>query len=97
MSGLELECPDLEVRFMRTKFGKIQKNGNYLEVIIDHELILMNTDNGRFYSLQDTGRRIWELLSDHKDLEKILKLLRGEYELNEQALMDDIYDLIDEI
>ena len=65
--------------------------------IIDGEAVILNLDNGYYYSLNEVGTRIWESLNKQKALAKILDSLKEEYRLPEKQLESDILGLVKDL
>ena len=61
---------------------------------LDDETILLNIKNGRYFSLNKTGVRVWELLQQHKEVEEVLSILLDEYDVDGKILWQDIENLI---
>ena len=54
----------------------------YESSAIDDELVLIDVDTGKFFALKDVGLRIWTLLDDEADLDRIAEQLCDEYEVD---------------
>lgn len=64
---------------------------------LDGEAIILNTESGRYYSLDPVGTRFWLLLTRHGRVEPAYRTLLTEYDVSEQELRTDILDLLDEL
>ena len=64
---------------------------------IDEEAVVLNLDNGHYYVLNETGRRIWELLDGRRSLEQIAAQICREYEVGEQQALADVLKLVKEL
>ncbi|NNC73001.1 MAG: PqqD family protein [Sphingomonadaceae bacterium] len=60
---------------------KITKSGNHVETLVDDEIVLMHIDSGKFFSLSETSRRMWELLGEHDTLPSLVDAMAAEYEV----------------
>ena len=49
----------------------------------DTSAALLNLKTKRYYTLNETGARIWELLEERQDLTSILDVLRTEFEVDD--------------
>ena len=58
-------------------------------------LVLMNLGTEYFYELDETGKRFWELLSEHQEIGTAFNLLQEEYEVSPELLEKDLAALID--
>jgi hypothetical protein len=62
--------------------------------IIGGEAVMLNLDNGYYYSLDEIGTKIWKVIDDGKSIESLIEVLLGEYEVTETQLRRDIRHLI---
>ena len=58
------------------------------------ELVLLSPRKGVFYSLDSVGARVWELLCQSGDLEKVVPELLEEYDVSEERLRMDLEALL---
>ncbi|MBL7130824.1 MAG: PqqD family protein [Candidatus Omnitrophica bacterium] len=65
--------------------------------IIDNEAVILNLDNGYYYSLNEVGTRIWEAIDKQKDLSQILNFLKEEHQLPERQLKSDLMGLVKDL
>ncbi len=61
---------------------------------INGEIVLLNLRDGMYYGLDPVGFRMWQLLCQHRDPEKVVPILLQEYNVSEEQLRRDLYDLI---
>ncbi len=65
--------------------------------IIDGEAVILNLDNGYYYSLNKIGTWIWEAINKQNNLNEILNFLKEEYQVPERQLKSDILVLIKDL
>ena len=65
--------------------------------IIDAEAVILNLDNGYYYSLNEVGTRIWESIIKQKSLPEILNLLKEKYQLPKKQLKSDLLALVKDL
>jgi len=58
------------------------------------ESVLLNLNSGVYFGLDEIGTRIWYLLAEHGDSEKIIPMLTAEYDVTDTQLRSDIDELI---
>jgi hypothetical protein len=58
------------------------------------ESVLLNLTSGIYFGLDEVGTRIWYLLAEHRDSEKIIPMLIAEYDVGEAQLRRDVAGLI---
>ncbi len=62
--------------------------------IIDNEAIILNLDNGYYYSLNKVGTKIWKAIDEQKSLGRILNFLKEKYRLPGRQLKNDLIELV---
>jgi len=72
---------------------KINK-GKIAYRIINSEAVILNLDNGIYYSLNKTGALIWQLIEKGNDLEEISGHLAEKFDAKEEVVKKDIKALI---
>ncbi|MDP2939162.1 MAG: PqqD family protein [Candidatus Omnitrophota bacterium] len=65
--------------------------------IIDAEAVILNLDNGYYYSLNETGTKIWNKINDGKNLSEILSSLKAEYRIPENKFKNDLLVLVKDL
>jgi trimethylamine:corrinoid methyltransferase-like protein len=65
--------------------------------IVDDEVVLLNLDSGHYYSLNESGRRVWELLDGENTIPDIINTICEEFDVEQQEAAKDINTLIDEL
>ena len=64
---------------------------------LEGEAVLLNLQNGIFFSLNPVATRMWELLSELGQAEKVLKQLLQEYDASEEQLRQDLVAFIEKL
>ncbi len=64
---------------------------------VDGESVLLNTENGVFYGLDEIGTRIWELIAKYQETDSVIQQMLKEYEVKEQKLKEDVDSLLDSL
>jgi len=59
--------------------------------------VLLNLQTKRYYSLNETGTRIWEMVQQTADEEAIVAALLREYEVEEQMARAEVRRILDEL
>ncbi|HNX81368.1 MAG TPA: PqqD family protein [Candidatus Omnitrophota bacterium] len=65
--------------------------------IVENEAVILNLDNGMYYSLNGIGTRIWQLLDEGKTETAILEVLLREYSARPETLKSDVEKLIGDL
>lgn len=61
---------------------------------VDDQLVILHYETGTYFTLNEVGARIWQLLDQGKTLQAILDTLRQEYDASEQRLEQDLINLV---
>lgn len=61
------------------------------------ELVMMDIEQGKYFSLNPVATRIWELLADSHDIDELCSLLTGEYEVEPDQCLQDVSEYIVEM
>lgn len=72
---------------------KIAIGNEIMSTRLDDETALLNGISGRYYSLNRTGTRVWELLKEHGETEKVFNIIFQEYDVDRAVLRKD-YDCL---
>jgi hypothetical protein len=59
--------------------------------------VLLNLQTKRYFSLNETGTRIWELVQQTADEETIVSTLLREYEVEELMVRAEVRRILDEL
>jgi len=59
--------------------------------------VLLNLQTKRYYSLNETGTRIWEMVQQTADEESIVATLLNEYEVEETMARAEVRRILDEL
>jgi hypothetical protein len=64
---------------------------------VEGETVLLDMDKGHYYVLDDVGTRIWQLLEDHGDVERVVEGMLAEFDVDESTLRADIETLMEKL
>lgn len=73
---------------------KLKPNPDIVFTIVDEEAILLEQNTGKYYSLNHVGTRMWNLLAEHNQLDKVYEQLLAEFEVEETQLKTDLENLV---
>jgi len=71
--------------------------GGVLAEVIDGETVLLHLDSGRYFGLNRTGTRIWQLLTERMDESAASAIIATEFAVDEQTARRDISSLVKEL
>jgi hypothetical protein len=63
----------------------------------DSEAVLLHLDTKRYYTLNETGTRIWELLQQGRCANEIIQGLQDDYALTDEEAMPLLLAFVDEL
>ena len=61
------------------------------------EAIVLNIKTGLYYGLNDTGTRMWNVLTQHAGVEQAYHALLAEYDVADSRLRQDLLELIGQL
>jgi pyrroloquinoline quinone biosynthesis protein D len=71
--------------------------GSFSEVEIEDEIVLMQLDNGEFFSLTGTARDVWKAIDGARDRAALIAELAREYDADPADLACDIDGFLAEL
>jgi hypothetical protein len=75
-------------------FQKVQPSTNVIFQQLGGESVLLHLETEEYYTLDETGSRMWQLLSELGDVEPVVKHLQEEYDIDEATIKRDLTILI---
>lgn len=75
----------------------LKPNPNVIFRRLDGEIVLFHLDTDRFYELNGTAARFWELLNQGKDVAQIRDQLQTEYAVEAEDLAGEAAELVDSL
>jgi hypothetical protein len=64
---------------------------------VENELVLVDLDTNRIYSLNATGARLWELLNEGRTRAQIVTALSEEFDVGDAAVGDEVDRLLESL
>ena len=61
------------------------------------EAVLLNLATKMYYTLNETGLRIWQMLSSGRTLGEISETLSGEFDVTPEKAKESVFNLIGEL
>ena len=61
---------------------------------LDGEVVMLDTDKGKYYELDLIGSRIWALLEERTSLSALRDVLITEFEVDQEQCLNDLSDFI---
>ena len=80
-----------------SKSPHVSPSPDVLSQQYNDSVVLLNLQTDRFFHLNRTGARFWELLVEGKSLAQIHETMSGEFEVDEDGLTTQMNALIAEL
>jgi hypothetical protein len=61
---------------------------------LEAESVILHLDSGAYYGLNQVGTRVWQLLSEHGDVDLVKAAILSEYDVDPAQLTSDLHDLV---
>ena len=69
----------------------------FIETTVDDEVVIVSLDQGKFFSLKDTGLVIWQKIDGTRTREHIVAELAEEYDASPEELARDLDGFLAEV
>ena len=76
---------------------KYTRNSRTISGRLHDELVMMDLEQGKYFSLNPVATRIWDLLEKEKTLDELCALLTEEYDVESNQCMDEVRELLEEM
>ncbi|MCX8129198.1 MAG: PqqD family protein [Clostridia bacterium] len=76
---------------------KIVVEKEIIKTRLDDEMAILNQKNGKYFSLNKTGIRIFELLQECGETEKVINIMLDEYSIDESLLRRDFDNIMSQM
>ncbi|MDX1582235.1 MAG: PqqD family protein [Thermoanaerobaculia bacterium] len=64
---------------------------------VKEDLVLVDLDRGEYFSLNESGRAIWEGIGEVEDLDELIMRLQSDFEEDPENIREDVEQLIAEL
>ncbi len=62
--------------------------------LLDQESVLLNLETERYFGLDETGTRMWQLLTTSPDIDAAYQELLAEYDVQPELLRENLAELV---
>ena len=73
------------------------KTENFVETEVDGERVIMQIDNGYFFTMNPTAEAVWSQISGDANLEQIIASVAEEFDVTVEACRPDIEEFMEEL
>jgi hypothetical protein len=64
---------------------------------LDNESVFLNLDTERYFGLDQTGTRMWQVITSFPNIEAAYQQLLGEFEVEPETLRSDLVGLLEKL
>ena len=75
----------------------IRRKDEIISGDVDGETVMMSIEGGTYHSLNETGRRIWELLESPCTVRRIIDALKDEFDAKSEVITEEVYQFLDQL
>jgi hypothetical protein len=75
--------------------GRMRRIGDILTSPLDDMLLMLDVEHGKYFGLNGTGPRIWELLEQPISEEELIDALLAEYEVTREVCATEVAAFLD--
>lgn len=68
----------------------ITRNEDLLSGLVDDEAVIMSIESGSYHLINETGRRIWELLEQPRTAAEICDILSEEFAVDQETCQTEV-------
>lgn len=61
---------------------------------VSGETVLLDLNSENYFGLNDVGTRIWQLIQEDGDMQKVYDMMLDEYDVDEKQLEKDMEELV---
>lgn len=70
---------------------------NIVSETFDDEAVIVNLENGNYYSFNSIGAEIWDIIKEGAPVGEPISLLKEKYEENHNNIEDDVHRFLNEL
>lgn len=82
---------------MIKKDSIISQSNDFDITDLDGEKVIMNLEKGKYFSLNEMGSIIWEIINKETSVKKIIKLLITEYDVEESICEECVFEYLNNL
>jgi hypothetical protein len=73
------------------------RNNQTISGRLHDELVMMDIDQGKYFSLNPVATRIWDLLENYSDIDELCSQLMEEYDVDSTQCIKEVKEHLDEM
>lgn len=67
-----------------------KRNLDLISADLDDDLVVLDVEQGKYFSLNPISKRIWEILEEEKSKEELVAILLDEYDVSSEECNRDV-------
>jgi hypothetical protein len=71
----------------------IERTIDQVSSVLDDEVVILNTNTGKYFNLNPVGSRVWEIIETPSSIEAIVNQIMDEYSVDRDRCQSDIIQL----
>ncbi|MCC5940313.1 MAG: PqqD family protein [Balneolaceae bacterium] len=79
------------------KLHSYQRISNSVSGLLDDELVMMDIEKGKYFSLNSVATRIWDIIEQPHTIPELCELLISEYDVDPDTCKKELSVLLDEM
>ena len=73
---------------------KYFRNNEILDGNLEGNLVMMDIQKGKYFSLNPVGKRIWEIIEQPKSFDEITDLLQAEFDVTAEQCRSEVEEFL---
>jgi PqqD family protein of HPr-rel-A system len=82
---------------MMTLKTKIKRSSRPLSSQVADELVMFDTESGKYYGLNNIATNVWKRLEDPVSVEELCRSLAEEFDVTQQQCHEDMLEFLPEL
>ena len=82
---------------MSNDVATVQRGGDFVEADAGDQTLMMSIAAQKYFALEGTGKRIWEMLAEPVTVDRIVDQLSREYDVPRDTCETHVAEFLDEL
>ena len=82
---------------MKLETQKITISEEALSQEVNGETVILDLKSESYFGLDEVGTRVWQLLQEHEDVQKVFDAMLEEFDVDANTLASDMKNLINDL
>jgi sorbitol-specific phosphotransferase system component IIA len=87
----------LKLKTENLKLKKISISEEALSQEVNGETVILDLKSESYFGLDEVGTRVWQLLQEHGDIQKVFDAMLEEFDVDANTLASDMKNLVDDL